>query len=183
MRRKLELHPEGFRSGSKRQMPRIRLLAFTASAALAFCAAVGASPDEVLYDQHDNAGTVSSNSQDYESALNTFDTELADDFAVPAGPGWNVTAVEVQGVYAATAATIPASTATATATARCRVPRVIGLRLGVAKTRIRRARCSVGRIRRVRSRRALRGRVVGQSPRPRAIRRRGFPVRLLVGQG
>jgi hypothetical protein len=80
-------------------MPRIRLLAVTASAALAFCAAAGASPDEVLYDQHDNAGTVSSNSQDYESALNTFDTELADDFAVPAGPGWNVTGVEVQGVY------------------------------------------------------------------------------------
>jgi hypothetical protein len=39
-----------------RQMPRIRLLAVTASAALAFCAAAGASPDEVLYDQQDNAG-------------------------------------------------------------------------------------------------------------------------------
>jgi hypothetical protein len=56
MRRKLELHPEGCRSGSMRQMPRIRLLAVTASAALAFCAAAGASPDEVLYDQQDNAG-------------------------------------------------------------------------------------------------------------------------------
>jgi beta-lactam-binding protein with PASTA domain len=62
------------------------------------------------------------------------------------------------------------------------VPRVIGLRLGLAKTRIRRARCSVGRIRRVRTRRSLRGRVVGQSPRPGAIRRRGFPVKLVVGR-
>jgi beta-lactam-binding protein with PASTA domain len=37
-------------------------------------------------------------------------------------------------------------------------------------------------VRRVRSRRSLRGRVVGQSPRPGAIRRRGFPVNLLVGR-
>jgi beta-lactam-binding protein with PASTA domain len=59
---------------------------------------------------------------------------------------------------------------------------VIGLRLGVARTRIRRANCSVGRIRRVRVRRSLRGRVIGQSPRPGAIRRRGFPVKLVVGR-
>jgi beta-lactam-binding protein with PASTA domain len=62
------------------------------------------------------------------------------------------------------------------------VPRVIGLRLGVAKTRIRRANCRVGRIRRVRVRRSLRGRVIGQSPRPGAVRRRGFPVKLVVGR-
>jgi beta-lactam-binding protein with PASTA domain len=48
--------------------------------------------------------------------------------------------------------------------------------------RIRRNNCSVGRVRRVRSRRSLRGRVVGQSPRPGAIRRRGFLVNLLVGR-
>ena len=36
-------------------------------------------------------------------------------------------------------------------TVRCHVPRVIGLTLGKAKTKIRRARCSVGRIRRARS--------------------------------
>jgi len=63
------------------------------------------------------------------------------------------------------------------------VPRVIGLRLGQARQRIRRARCSVGRIRRVRTRRALRGRVIAQSPRPGAVRRVGFPVRLVVGRG
>jgi hypothetical protein len=64
--------------------------------------------------------------------------------------------------------------------ARCRVPRVIGLRLGQARLRIRRANCSVGRIRRSHSRRV--GRVIGQSPRPSAIRRPGFPVRLVVGR-
>jgi len=62
------------------------------------------------------------------------------------------------------------------------VPRVLGLRLGAAKQRIRRANCSVGRVRRVRSRRSLRGRVVGQSPRPGAIKRVAFPVNLLVGR-
>jgi beta-lactam-binding protein with PASTA domain len=63
------------------------------------------------------------------------------------------------------------------------VPQVLGLRLGVAKQRIRRANCSVGRVRHVRSRRALRGRIVGQSPDAGETRRRGFPVNLLVGVG
>jgi beta-lactam-binding protein with PASTA domain len=59
---------------------------------------------------------------------------------------------------------------------------VIGLKLGVAKQRIRGRRCRVGTVRRVRSRRSLRGRVVGQSPRPGAVRRVGFPVNLRVGR-
>jgi beta-lactam-binding protein with PASTA domain len=66
---------------------------------------------------------------------------------------------------------------------RCRVPNVIGLRLGQARQRIRARNCSVGRVRHVRSRRSLRGRVVGQNPRAGAVRRRGFPVNLLVGRG
>ncbi len=82
-----------------RQRRRTQLLAIVASAALVLCAAAGAASGDVLYDQYDNAGTVSSNSQDYETALNSFDNERADDFAVPSGPGWNVTGVEVQGVY------------------------------------------------------------------------------------
>jgi hypothetical protein len=64
--------------------------------------------------------------------------------------------------------------------ARCRVPRVIGFRLGQARQRIRRANCSVGRVRRAHSRRV--GRVIGQSPRPGAVRRGGFPLRLVVGR-
>jgi beta-lactam-binding protein with PASTA domain len=60
---------------------------------------------------------------------------------------------------------------------------VIGLSLGTAKQRIRARNCSVGTVRRVRSKRSLRGKVVGQSPRAGADRRRGFPVNLLVGRG
>jgi hypothetical protein len=66
---------------------------------------------------------------------------------------------------------------------RCRVPRVLGLRLGAAKRKIRQRHCSVGRVRRAHSRRSLRGRVIRQSPRPGAVRRRGFAVRLWVGRG
>ena len=64
--------------------------------------------------------------------------------------------------------------------APCVVPRVVGQRLAMARARIRRAHCSVGRIRRARSGRT--GRVVEQSPRAGAKRRRGYPVRLGVGQ-
>jgi beta-lactam-binding protein with PASTA domain len=59
---------------------------------------------------------------------------------------------------------------------------VLGLRLGIAKQKIRRAHCSVGSVRRVISRRSLVGRVVRQSPRPGSLRRRGFPVNLWVGR-
>jgi PASTA domain len=62
----------------------------------------------------------------------------------------------------------------------CRVPKVIGLTLTRARVRIRRAHCSVGRIRRVRSARV--GRVIGQSPRAGTIKRSNFPVRLTVGR-
>lgn len=65
---------------------------------------------------------------------------------------------------------------------RCRVPSVIGLRLATARARIRARFCTVGRIRRARSRRSMRGRVLGQSPRAGAVRRRGLPVNLVVGR-
>jgi glucose/arabinose dehydrogenase len=67
-------------------------------------------------------------------------------------------------------------------TPRCRVPRVVGLRLATARTRIRRANCRVGRVRQQRSSRA-RGRVVAQSPRPGARRVRGTRVHLTVSRG
>ena len=41
---------------------------------------------------------------------------------------------------------------------------------------------AVGRVRRVRARRALRGRVVKQTPRAGAVKRRNYPVRLVVGR-
>jgi beta-lactam-binding protein with PASTA domain len=57
---------------------------------------------------------------------------------------------------------------------------VLGLRLAAARRKIRQRHCSVGRVRRAHSRRV--GRVIRQSPRPRAIKRRGYPVALVVGR-
>jgi beta-lactam-binding protein with PASTA domain len=57
---------------------------------------------------------------------------------------------------------------------------VIGLRLARAKARIRRANCSVGRIRRARSRRV--GRVIAQNPRAGKVKPVGYPVKLVVGR-
>lgn len=65
---------------------------------------------------------------------------------------------------------------------RCRVPRVIALRLATARKKLRRANCSVGRVSRARSRRA-RGRVIRQRPRPGAVRARGARVSLVVSRG
>jgi len=63
---------------------------------------------------------------------------------------------------------------------RCTVPRVIGLRLKLAKARIRLADCRTGRIGRVRSGHV--GRVVVQNPRAGARRRPGARVDLVVGR-
>ena len=65
---------------------------------------------------------------------------------------------------------------------RCRVPRVLGLRLAAAGLRIRRANCRLGRVRRVRSARA-RGRVLRQTPRPGVRRPNGAAVHLVVSRG
>jgi beta-lactam-binding protein with PASTA domain len=63
---------------------------------------------------------------------------------------------------------------------KCTVPRVVGLTLRKAKTKIRAKHCSVGRIRRSRSRRV--GRVIAQNPRAGKIKPRGFRVNLVVGR-
>jgi hypothetical protein len=65
---------------------------------------------------------------------------------------------------------------------RCRVPRLAGLRLKTAKARIRQASCRVGRVRSKRTAAKRRGRVVSQSPRPRAVRPSGARVSLTVGR-
>jgi peptide/nickel transport system substrate-binding protein len=66
---------------------------------------------------------------------------------------------------------------------RCHVPKVIGLRLATARSRLRKAHCQAGRIRKARTRRArLVGRVIAQSPRPRTYLPRGGRVNLLVGR-
>jgi beta-lactam-binding protein with PASTA domain len=60
------------------------------------------------------------------------------------------------------------------------VPRVIGLTLSKARTKIRRAHCKVGKVRRARSSKP--GRVIGQSPRPGVKKPSGFKVKLVVGR-
>lgn len=67
-------------------------------------------------------------------------------------------------------------------TRRCIVPNVRRKRLAAARAAIRRAGCTVGRVRRVRSNR-LRGRVVSQRPRAGARRPRGTRVNLVVSRG
>ena len=52
-----------------------------------------------LYDQYDNPGSFSSSSQNFEAANNSYDDELADDFVIPGGIGWNIQTVEVSGEY------------------------------------------------------------------------------------
>src|SRR5205807_9749665 len=56
-------------------------------------------PNVTLYDQLNNAGTISTGSQDFETANNAFDDFTADDFVVPGGQTWNITEVDAQGVY------------------------------------------------------------------------------------
>lgn len=55
-------------------------------------------PEVVLYSQLDNPGANSSSSQNFETANDGFDNELADDFVVPAG-GWAIDTVSVVGAY------------------------------------------------------------------------------------
>ena len=66
---------------------------------------------------------------------------------------------------------------------RCVVPRVIGLRLAVAKKRITRANCKVGKVKRVhvRSKRKV-GRVIAQSPRAKTRHVAGTRIKLSIGR-
>src|SRR4029077_12391338 len=56
-------------------------------------------PQVVLYDQLNNPGVVSTNSQDFEPANAAFNDFTADDFVVPGGQTWNIMEVDAQGVY------------------------------------------------------------------------------------
>jgi beta-lactam-binding protein with PASTA domain len=59
---------------------------------------------------------------------------------------------------------------------------VVGLKLALARRKIRTAHCSAGTVRRKRAPRGQVGVVLAQKPRARAIRRRGYPVSLVVGR-
>ena len=54
-------------------------------------------PPPILYDQFDSQGTGAALSQDFEPALDDFDSETADDFVVPAGEEWTISEVDFFG--------------------------------------------------------------------------------------
>src|SRR5436190_1402511 len=56
-------------------------------------------PNVVLYDQLNNPGTVSTLSQEFESANAAFNSQTADNFVVPGGQSWQITEVDAQAVY------------------------------------------------------------------------------------
>src|SRR5437762_5603594 len=58
-----------------------------------------AAPNVTLYDQYNNAAANSTSSQDFETAFDAFDDQVADDFVVPSGQTWQVNEVDVAGVY------------------------------------------------------------------------------------
>ena len=53
----------------------------------------------ICYEQMANAGTNSLTSQNFEAMYDSFDTQGADDFVIPAGNEWWIDGVEVLGVY------------------------------------------------------------------------------------
>jgi beta-lactam-binding protein with PASTA domain len=65
----------------------------------------------------------------------------------------------------------------------CRVPSVRGRKLRVARAAIARRACRVGKVRRARSRKVKRGRVVSQSPRPGTTLPNLGKVNLVVSRG
>ena len=64
----------------------------------------------------------------------------------------------------------------------CVVPRVIGMRLAVARKKIGTANCLVGRVRRARAAKTRVGKVLSQSPKAGSVRQRGTKVNLVVGR-
>lgn len=58
-----------------------------------------ANPEDVLYEQMDGASTSSFTSQNFEAGYETYDNMGADDFVVPAGAIWTITAIDVPGVF------------------------------------------------------------------------------------
>ena len=53
----------------------------------------------VLYDQTDNASGAGTSSQNFETAIDAFDDQAADDFVVPAAQTWNIQQINVLGAY------------------------------------------------------------------------------------
>jgi hypothetical protein len=67
-------------------------------------------------------------------------------------------------------------------TVKCIVPRVVGLKLSKAKSKIKKAHCRVGKITRKHSTKKKRGKVIKQSPKARKHLAAGSKVKLTVGK-
>jgi Tol biopolymer transport system component len=65
----------------------------------------------------------------------------------------------------------------------CEVPRLRGRTLAAARTLLHRDHCSLGRVRRMHSRRVRRGRIMAQSPHAGAVRRTDAKVAVIVSRG
>ena len=65
---------------------------------------------------------------------------------------------------------------------RCIVPKLAGKTLAATRTALRRAKCALGRIRRIRTRRSRVGRVVAQGTRPGTRRPPGTKVAVTIGR-
>jgi DNA-binding beta-propeller fold protein YncE len=74
-------------------------------------------------------------------------------------------------------------TVTATFVRACVVPKVKGNKLSSAKTAVKRAHCSVGRVKKAFSSRVKKGRVIAQKPKPGVKRPPGSKVNLQVSKG
>jgi len=76
-----------------------------------------------------------------------------------------------------------ATTVTCPPPVKCKVPRVVGLKLLKAKAKIRKAHCRVGKVRKKFSTRRKKGKVVAQKPKAGRTLAAGTKVALTVGKG
>jgi hypothetical protein len=67
-------------------------------------------------------------------------------------------------------------------TVRCKVPKLTGMTLKQAKTKLRKSHCGLGKVTRKISRKR-KGTVIGQTPKPRTLKRKGAKIRVVVSRG
>jgi beta-lactam-binding protein with PASTA domain len=64
----------------------------------------------------------------------------------------------------------------------CTVPKLKGKKLAAAKKALKKAHCAVGKVTKKKSSKKNKGKVISQSPRPHAVKRKGTKVKLTVGK-
>jgi hypothetical protein len=102
-------------------------------------------------------------------------------FAGWSGGGCSGTGICTVTLNSDTAVTAGFTASQPPAATQCIVPKLRGKKLGAAKIALRKAQCRVGKIKRVRSTRKHRNRVLSQNPKPGTHLRKGSRVALKVG--